>query len=66
MTSNQRKLIPVGIMTLLGLFPLFNSLSNPHLASLRGPDVLQLVAIGFCFGAAFGTLMAFLRGPRSG
>jgi hypothetical protein len=34
--------------------PLANSLGNPRLAGLRGPDILQLTAIGFCVGIAFG------------
>ena len=66
MNSRRRKLVPFWVFTLCGSMVLFNSLGNPRLASLRGPDVLQLVAIGVCFGVALATLVAFFRGPRSG
>jgi len=45
--------------------PLVNSLDNPHLAGLRGPDVLRLVAIGFCVGFAFAMFMAGFVGGRT-
>jgi hypothetical protein len=45
--------------------PFINSLDNPRLAGLRGPDVLRLVAIGFCVGTAFGTFMFGFFGGRS-
>jgi hypothetical protein len=44
--------------------PFVNSLDNPHLKGLRGPDVLQLIAIGFCVGAAFGGFMVGRLGGR--
>ena len=46
----------------MGFPPFVNSFDNPHLAGLRGPDVLQLVAIGLCVGAALGL---FLGGRAS-
>ena len=42
---------------LLGFPPFINSLSNPRLAGLHVPDRLQLIAVGFCFGVAFGALV---------
>ena len=47
--------------------PIVNSLDNPHLKGLHGPDILRLVAIGFCVGASFGLFMAGFvgRGPSS-
>jgi hypothetical protein len=46
--------------------PLVNSLGNPRLAGLHGPDVLQLTAIGFCVGLALGLfLVGFLGGRGS-
>jgi hypothetical protein len=41
----------------LGCFPFINSLSNPRLAGLHVPDRLQLFAVGFCVGTAFGIFM---------
>jgi hypothetical protein len=42
--------------------PVVNSLGNPRLAGLHGPDILRLIAIGFIIGAAFGM---FLGGRAS-
>ena len=44
--------------------PIVNSLDNPHLKGLGGPDVLRLIAIGFCVGASFGMFMAGFVGRR--
>ncbi len=41
----------------MGVAPLVNSLENPRLAGLRGPDILQLTAIGFCVGLALGVFL---------
>ena len=46
----------------MGVPPLVNSLDNPRLAGLRGPDILQLAAIGLCVGLALGV---FLGGRAS-
>ena len=50
----------------MGFPPFVNSLDNPRLVGLRGPDVLQLLAIGLCVGLALGVfLVGFLGGRRS-
>ena len=41
----------------MGFPPLVNSLGNPRLAGLHGPDVLQLTAIGLCVGLALGLFL---------
>ena len=43
---------------MLGLMSLSNALNNPRLAHTHGTDFLQLIAVGFCFGTAFGLFMA--------
>ena len=43
---------------LMGFAPLINSLDNPRLAGLHGSDRLQLMAVGFCVGTAFGLLIS--------
>jgi hypothetical protein len=53
----KRRVIVSLFPFMLGLFPLFNSLSNPRLSGLHGSDVLQLIASGFCFGIGFGLLL---------
>ena len=53
----------IGVVALLcGVPPLINSLGNPRLAGLHGPDVLRLFAVGWCFGIG-ATLLAitFIR-----
>lgn len=54
---NWRKLIPFGVFLFFGLMPSFNAIGNPRLATLTGADVLGLIAIGLCFGAALGYFM---------
>ena len=51
------------VVAMLGIPPLLNSLSNPRLAALHGADILRLVAVGFCFGVAFGLLVVTLKSP---
>ena len=46
---------------MLGFPPFINSLSNPRLAGLHVPDRLQLFAVGFCVGTAFGILACAWR-----
>jgi len=48
----------------MGFPPFVNSLGNPHLAGLRGPDILQLIAIGFCVGGAFVLFLVGFVGAR--
>ena len=49
-------------VAMLGVLPLLNALENPRFAAARGPDFLQLIAVGFCFGVSFGMLMiSFVR-----
>ena len=56
-TTNTRKKRTVFValaFLALGFPPLVNSLDNPRLAGLRGPDILRLIAIGLCVGLALG------------
>jgi hypothetical protein len=54
-TNGRKKRRGAAILVLVMAIPPFvNSLSNPHLAGLRGPDILQLISIGLCVGVAFG------------
>jgi hypothetical protein len=48
--------------TVVGGVVLMNALASPNAASFRGLDVMRLIAAGFCFGAAFVTLVVFVRG----
>jgi hypothetical protein len=62
--SNRRKLVPFWVPLLFGLMGFFNIVGKPRLATLHGSDVLQLIAVGMCFGVALATLVVFFRGPR--
>jgi len=53
----KKRVLTSLFVSMLGCFPLLNSLSNPRLAGLHVPDRLQLIAVGFCFGVAFGALV---------
>lgn len=42
---------------MFGVFALVNSISNPRLKALRGSDILQLLAVGLCFGSGIALLV---------
>ena len=48
-------------LILLGVMPLLNSLSNPHLASAHFSDYLRLIAVGMCFGIGAFLLAGWVR-----
>ena len=51
-TRNKWTRIAPLVILAMGFPPFINSFDNPRLAALRGPDVLQLIAIGMCIGGA--------------
>jgi hypothetical protein len=59
----KRRVFLFLFLLVFGLFPLFNSLSNPRLAGLHGSDVVRLVASGLCFGVGFGVLFGGRKFP---
>ena len=64
-TRKKRTVFATLAVLAMGIPPLVNSLDNPHLAGLHGPDILQLAAIGFCVGLALGLfLVGFFGGQR--
>ena len=62
--GDRRKFVPFFVPLLFGLLSLSNVISNPRIATLRGVDVLQLIATGMCFGAALALGIVFVRGQR--
>lgn len=52
------------VVLMLGFPPLINMLGNPRLKALHGPDILQILAVGFCFGAGFALLVVSVQGRR--
>ena len=63
--DNRRKLIPFWVTLMFGLMSLFSMISKPSFATIRGPDAVQLIGTGMCFGVALATLVVFLRGRHS-
>lgn len=55
---NRAKVTTSLFLAMFGVAVAVNALSNPRLATLHGPDILKLIAIGWCFGIAFGLLVA--------
>jgi len=63
-TRNKRTVFATLAVLAMGIPPLVNSLDNLRLAGLRGPDILQLTAIGFCVGLALGLFLGLFFGGR--
>jgi len=53
----KRRVILILFVLLFGLPPLVNSLSNPRLKGLHGPDIVQLIVIGLFLGVGLGILI---------
>ena len=64
--DTRRKLFPFWFPLLFGLMGVSRIFGNPRLAAIRTVDLVQLIAIGMCFGVALTTLVTFLRCPRVG
>jgi len=60
MHPRKGKIIVGLFMLMFGVFPLVNSMGNPRIQTLRVPDVLQLIAVGFCFGLGLGLFLSKL------
>ena len=52
------------LFLVMAIPPIVNSLDNPHLKGLRGPDWLPLIAIGMCIGGALGSFFVGFLGRR--
>ena len=64
--SDRRKFAPFWVPLLFGILALANILGNPRIATLHGSDVVQLIAVGVCFGVALATLVTLVRASRGG
>ena len=63
--SSGRRLGPFWVTLIFGLISLFNIFTRPSFATIRGPDVVQLIGIGMCFGVALATLIGYIISRRS-
>ena len=62
--SARRRFAPFWVPLLFGIMASANLLSNPRIATLHGSDVVQLIAVGLCFGVAFAMCITLKRTPR--
>ena len=62
--SADRKVVPFAVPFLFGLMSLFSMLGRGRLALYPGPDTVQLIGTGMCFGVALAGLVLLWRGRR--
>jgi hypothetical protein len=53
------------VLAAFGLLSLFGMVEKPTFGPIRAVDVVQLIGVGGCFGAAIMALAVFLRSPRT-
>jgi hypothetical protein len=58
------RVIAAVVVLMFGAFALLNMLGNPRLKGMRGPDILQVLAVGLCFGAGIALLAVAMQGRR--
>jgi len=64
--NNQRMFLYIFfVLTFFGVMNLLAMISSPAWANIRGGDILRTVSIGFNFGGAFISFVAYFRGRRS-
>ena len=63
-TLKKRTVFAALFFLAMGFPPFVNSFDNPRLAGLRGPDILQLFAIGLCVRLALGIVLSGFLGGR--
>lgn len=63
--SGKRKIFVPLFVASMGLAAFSNAASKPRFATFRAVDVVQLIAIGMCFGVALVALVNVFRGGHS-
>ena len=61
---NRRRFVPAFVCVFFGLMAFINVVTKPRFATYYRPDVVTLVAVGMCFGAAIALLAVALRESR--
>jgi hypothetical protein len=59
---NRRRFVPIFVPLLFALMAFINVVTKPRFATYYRPDVVTLIAVGMCFGAAIALLAVTLRG----
>ena len=65
MRTRQLLLSSIFAPIFIGSVGLFHLTQQPRFQAFHNVDVLQLLALGMCFGVALSALISLLRGPRS-
>lgn len=64
--NNQRMFLYIFfVLTFFGVMNFLAVLSSPAWANIRGGDIVRTISIGFNFGGAFISFVAYFRGRRS-
>ena len=64
--NNQRMFLYIFfVLTFFGVMNFLAVQSSPAWANIRGGDIVRTISIGFNFGGAFISLVAYFRGRRS-
>jgi hypothetical protein len=64
--NNQRMFLYIFfVLTFFGVMNFLAVLNSPAWANIRGGDILRTISIGFNFGGAFISFVAYFRGRRS-
>lgn len=61
---SRGRFVPVFVSLLFGLMAFINVVTRPRFATYYPPDVVTLIAVGMCFGAAIALLAVALRESR--
>lgn len=66
--SNRYRHIATGVLLplFIGIIGLFDLTQRPRFATFHRLDIVQLIALGMCFGISLTGLIEFLRRPRTG
>lgn len=62
--EHEAQTVPLLVSSAVRTHGVARIFGNPRLAAIRTVDLVQLIAIGMCFGVALTTLVTFLRRPR--
>lgn len=65
MIERRRRFVPLFVPLLFGSMALVNVSTKPRFATYYGPDVVTLIAVGVCFGAALVMFFTIMRERRS-
>jgi hypothetical protein len=64
--NNQRMFLYIFfVLTFFGVMNFLAVLNSPAWANIRGGDIVRTISIGFNFGGAFFSFVAYFRGRRS-